>query len=348
MSIYSSTSTSSAGFDAPPSHEDPYRAIKSQPSEPLPPSYPDRGLRPGAEATGYGPSLSSAPRYPEAVAYLSLDLEFARVSEPFVEALAGFRLERRQLMEVVVPAERDKILGLRHHLETEQKQREPNYLPPILGRGDTILQSLGFTTEDVSRFRLDREDCLTFIGADGRARQYFVRIGLAMEGGFYFVVLLLTPPPRPPYMASTPSDRAAPQASGYYPSTAPQPAPLQDRRTHETTFPPRPGTQLPPSLNLGTHSRGSSIVAPLRAEQAHPFPYGASRSEQGSQPPQGGYQLPPIRAPSDEGRHHMHGWPGQSQQTPQPQQQYPSRDERSSRVDIGGLIEKPEGTGHMH
>jgi hypothetical protein len=231
----------------------------------------------------------------------------------------------RKLADVVVPNEAERISNIRNLLLGEQKRREPNYLPPILGRGDQIIQALGFSPEEVARFQANHQDYMTFI-ADGHPRPYHVRFGLAEEGSFFFVVMILSlryaPPPPPPHSISHAYDA--------------------DRHRAEAVQPSQPGQRPLSSGYAPTYAGASSTSAPTRSpyvpslvEQPHPPPPPPSlgqhlqHPQHMQHPPQPPFHLPPIRGQPDPAGHFI--------------EQNPRRKERSSRVDIGGLIDKPEG-----
>jgi hypothetical protein len=290
--------------------------------EPLAPRYPGRPTV--SDATLYS---TPQPTVPEPVAYLTMDLDFARVSETFVDALGGLR-NFRGLDDITSPAEREKVLDIRNRVYGEQKQREPNYLPPILGTGDQVLHRLGFTLEEVNRFELRHQDYLTFVTAGGVPRVYPVRLGLAKEGSFYFVVLLLGITPR-----------ELPNRSLH------EHGHLGTRRV-ETSIDlasrsgPGVAARMQPMQSPGISPIGPSAysASPNRAEFPGSGSYNTPRSEMPPglhQPPRSAFQLPPIRHPL--GRESSGGG-----------QNWTQRDERSTRVDIEGLIEKPEGPGRSH
>ncbi|KAK8932056.1 hypothetical protein VCV18_000587 [Metarhizium anisopliae] len=93
----------------------------------------------------------------------------------------------RSLGDVVLPAELEKVSQIQSHFNNEQKRREPNYLPPILGTGSQSIQGLGFTIEDFGRFPLNFHDHMAFVGSNGYARPMAIRAGLAKAGSFYFI-----------------------------------------------------------------------------------------------------------------------------------------------------------------
>ncbi|KAF4429993.1 Transcription activator of gluconeogenesis ERT1 [Fusarium acutatum] len=314
------------------------------PGEHMNPRYPERG--PNMDAPTFPPPLSAGPRGADPVAFLNMKLDFAKASPTFMEALGHVELQGQNLGDVVVPAEREKVASIRSQLIEEQTRKEPNYLPPILSRLDHIIQGLGFSAEDIGRFRLDRNEYLTFRATDGQPRHYPVRLGLEKEGSIYVVVMVLSLPPRHAYpLPSSPATREASHAYGSQPPT-PQslyrtpvpPGPPFDMprgRFSEVPLVSRPAavppTQLPAAINPGVAAGAGSIsyaASPSHTEYGGPPSYNVPRSElppASVYRPQAAFQLPPIRAQ-----------PGPEQPRPR------TREERPNRVDIGGLIDKPD------
>ncbi|KAG7416389.1 hypothetical protein LZL87_004738 [Fusarium oxysporum] len=314
------------------------------PGEHMNPRYPERG--PNMDAPTFPPPLSVGPRGADPVAFLNMKMDFAKASPAFMEAVGHVELQGQNLGDVVVPAEREKVVSIRSQLIEEQTRKEPNYLPPILSRLDHIIQGLGFGAEDIGRFQLDRNEYLTFRAADGQPRQYPVRLGLEKEGSIYVVVIVLSLPPRHAYpLPSSPATREASHAYGSQPPT-PQslyrtpvpPGPLFDMprgRFNEVPLVSRPAavppTQLPANINPGVAAGAGSTsyaASPSHTEYGGPPSYNVPRSElppASVYRPQAAFQLPPIRAQ-----------PGPEQPRPR------TREERSNRVDIGGLIDKPD------
>ena len=136
-------------------------------------------------------------------------MDIVNASQTFIETTGIFEFRGRNLLDVVSRSDLEKIYALRNQLSAEQKRKEPNYLPPILGRGDDLIYSLGFSVEDIARFRLDRQDHLNLVGNDGRSRSLPVSVGLAKAESFYFVVLVLNIDARAPYPSPSPRTREA-------------------------------------------------------------------------------------------------------------------------------------------
>ncbi|RDA88761.1 hypothetical protein CP532_4123 [Ophiocordyceps camponoti-leonardi (nom. inval.)] len=315
-------------------------------------------------ADAYGcsppPSSSSSSSSVAPIAYLTMGMEFAKASPTFVEAVGALSLTGRKLADVVACSELERIRGMQSRLVAEQKRREPNYLPPILGLGGPAFQGVGFSPEDVIRFPLSMQEQLTFVGPDGYQRPHPLRVGLGREGSFFFVVMLLTvvpPPTRYPHQQPG-QNRVSPVAS--YPGM-PSPYEAFDPVRHRVSEggaspgmrPPLPGQQnqpsaaaaggrtasspgvMSPASPYASRNRYSSGPAPSPTEPLSSF---AAGNRSGAQ--SGRIQLPPIRAPPPP--------PPPSDRRPSSgpwQQQQQGRDERSGRVDIGGLIDKPEGSG---
>lgn len=290
--------------------------------------------------------------YPEPVAYLTMGMEFAKASPTFLEAIGAVNVTGRRLGDVAAGTEAEKISLMQSRLVDEQKRREPNYLPPILGLGGLAFQGMGFGDEDVTRFPLNIQDQLAFVGPDGYARHYPLRVGLGKEGSFFFVVMLLSLPPRYPHPASMRIHAAGPYhgLAGSPEAVGPRAAasgPAFDPIRHRVGGSPM-NLRSPLSLqNLA--SRASPAASPGVASPVSPYGVlaGAGRGPPDQAPhgpgASGGllpsfagragqqrFQLPPIRAHSEQRPAPATGGPGWR------------RDERLGRVDIEGLIDRPE------
>ncbi|KAI0171825.1 hypothetical protein GGR52DRAFT_442812 [Hypoxylon sp. FL1284] len=347
VSLYSPSSAVSAMYEDPLRRSQSYRVLKSQPSDPAPPRYIERGST--SDANIYPTPISIPSRAPEPVAFLTTDLEIARASRTFFEAVGTQSVAGRRLMDAVSPVDRDRVVTLQRSLQDEQGRKEPNYLPPIFGKqeAERVIHGLPFSPESISRFQLDRQDFFTFIADDGQPRQHAVRVGLAKENSIYFVVLLLLVRPFP-------HPSPSPHSREFSYSFQPQPQPYAQLTPLSASFDPgRPRfgesprenaytPRQPPTPALGsglTPGTSPSVpsyppAAPARVElQPGPSQH-IPRSELSvARPPQQvELQLPPIRGP------------GQGQANPPGDVQGWQRDDRSGRVDIGGLIEKPESS----
>ncbi|RYP44739.1 hypothetical protein DL768_008844 [Monosporascus sp. mg162] len=342
VSLISPGAVAAVPLDDPLRRSQSYRVLKSYPNEPVASRYIERGS--AVDANIFPPPLSIPQRAVEPVAFLTTDLEFAKASSSFVEAVGSQAIMGRRLVEVVNPGERDRVLALQRALQEEQGRIEPNYLPPIYGKQETerVIQGLPFSQESVSRFQLDRYDVLTFATPDGQQRSLPLRIGLAKEDSIYFVVILLTPRPQPfPHPPPSPHNRE------WWYSTPPQPftqltpvsasfGPARQRFGEsplESVFSPRqpdtPATIMPgPSPGVSPNIPSYAASTAVRGE--HPCgTYHIPRSElpaTRAHPPTE-FQLPPIRNQPPMGLPSDPAWP---------------REDRGSRVDIGGLIDKPD------
>ncbi|KAI1083438.1 hypothetical protein F5B20DRAFT_405988 [Whalleya microplaca] len=346
VSLYSPVGAGSVTFEDPLRRSQSYRVLKSQPNDPIGPRYLERGS--AADANVFPPPLSiPPPRAPELVAFLTTDLEISKASRTFIESVGSQSILGRKLLDVVSPNERDRVAALQRSLQDEQARKEPNYLPPIFVKqeAERVIQALPFSSESISRFPLDRQDFFTFIAADGQPRPYPIRLGLAKENSIYFVVMLLSPTTRP-FPHPSPSPHARDMYSFHpqpYNQLTPVSASFDPGRSRfgelprETAYTPRqPSTPshmisgLSPGMSpsVSTYSASSSARHEHPAGPSHQIP----RSElPTTRPPQQvEYQLPPIRGqggPAQAGSLEDAAWP---------------RDDRTGRVDIGGLIDKPE------
>ncbi|KAF9881595.1 hypothetical protein CkaCkLH20_00741 [Colletotrichum karsti] len=348
LSLYSSGGPIS-GYDDPIRRSHSYRVLKSQPSEPLPPRYLERASP--ADANLYAPPLTAAAvpgGVPEPVVFLTMELDIARASQSFADAIGIPNVRGRKLSDIVIPSEREKVQSYQRQMQDERARKEPNYLPPIFGQHEQerVFESLRFETDEIARFQLDRQDFFAFASIDGQLRSYPIRMGLAKQESIYFIVLLLNAHPRYPYPSPSPHARDIP-----YSSYQQQPPPQQQAyaqhtpvsatfeparpRFGESALAPRPSPGQPPHMTSGLSPGVSPGMPSYAASPSRPdYPVGPSsyqipRSElpPTTRPPQPSFQLPPIRA----GPH----------QPPQPEPSW-QRDDRSGRVDIGGLLENPD------
>ncbi|KAI1658027.1 hypothetical protein F4813DRAFT_68284 [Daldinia decipiens] len=344
VSLYSPISAVSASYEDPLRRNHSYRVLKSQPSgDPIPPRFIERGS--ASDANIFPAPISIPPRAQEPVAFLTTDLEIMGASGTFMEAVGVRSVMGRRLLDVVNPGERDRVFALQRSLQEEQGKKEPNYLPPIFGKEEAarVIQALPFSPESISRFQLDRHDFFNFVGGDGQLRPYPIRVGLAKEDSIYFVVLLLLNRPAQPFPHPSPSPHARDfqysfqsyaqltPISSSFDSIRPRYGESSREGAYTPRQPPTPAPMasgLTPSISPNVSSYSASTPSRIEppAGPSHHIP----RSELSivRPPQQVEYQLPPIR--------------GQSQAGPPGEPSSWQRDDRSSRVDIGGLIEKPD------
>ncbi|KAK0722167.1 hypothetical protein B0T26DRAFT_642510 [Lasiosphaeria miniovina] len=340
QSLYSPGSSIGMAYEENIRRTQSYRVLKSQPAETIAPRFPDRGSV--SDANIFPAPLSISTRPPELAAFLTVDFEFAKSSSTFRDAIGRQSLSGFKLADFLAPGDREKASSLQQMVHNDQKRKDPTYLPPILGMGkdERVIQALGFSSEEISRYPLDWHEVVTFVGHDGQARQVSMQMGLVKKESVYFVVVVLSLPTRQ-FQYPTPSPNPREMSYSYQPLQQPysQPTPVsatfdpRGSRPGDGGYGPRqaaaPGA--PPSLMLGLSPglASSYTASPSRPDYPVPGPpYQVPRSElhtaihthQGVP-----YQLPPIR--------NQH--PNASQQEPS----YQPRAERS-RVDIGGLLDR--------
>lgn len=364
------------GYDDPIRRSQSHRVLKSQQSEPLGPRYIERAAP--SDAGMYAPaSLAIATSAPEPVAYLSPNLEIVRASPTFIDAVGMPGVRGRSLFDIIASSEGPKVQRLQVSMQEERGRKDPMYLPPIFGKDHEarVFETLRYDAEELSRIPMDRHEVLVFVAADGQRRPYQVRLGSAKRDSIYFVALSLHIPGGFPY--STPSPHARdmpynwpPQAS-VHSQQQQQPGPPQyghppmhggyevGQRYGEAPMPPRPGTAgPPPQIMTGLPSSVGAAYSPgivpgMSAYAASPSRPDYAIGSTSSHIPRS--ELPPAgRAPPPPPQQHSQPQPQQQYQLPpirsSPQQSVGSRheapparrDERSGRVDIGGLIDKPD------
>lgn len=349
-----------------------YRVLKSQPPEPLAPRLLERGSTSGANIFPSPLHIPSRPSEP--VAFLTMDLEVAKTSSTFLDAIGRAAVQGLRITDLLVPEDRSRMVAMQRQMQEEQMRREPNYLPPMYVKQEEekVFRALGFSREELAPYALDMVDNLRFTDQTGQARSVQARLGLAKYGSIFFIVVAVSTGFRP-FPTPSPQNRD-PREIGYsYPAPQipyAQPTPVsatfehgRGRSTSDVAYgvPRQPGT--PSGVIPGLSPRLSSAYA---ASPGRPdYPSGPSsfipRSELSSapRPPQpAGYQLPPIRSqqqPQYQPQAHtqlqpqsQHQYPPplpHAQQSVSPEQNW-SRDDRQ-RVDIGGLIDRPEPS-HRH
>ena len=295
----------------------------------------------------YGQSIPQTPRMfaPQepTCAYLNMEMQIAKASPGFSETIGLQSVVSRKLQDIVSASDRDKMSRLQEILEEERREREPNYLPPIYLKieEDRLIQSISFGPDDIAQFGMDHQERLTFQGPEGQQRTFQVRIGLAKRESTYFVVLLLDIPATPqPYLPPSSFSRDSPygfmaQQAAQQPNLIPSPymtnPSFGDTRGETAAYRTQGvlGSNIPPSMNISTFAQPQIRQDYYQSQNPYPSPRGEPPQ---SQPNPHGHdlQLPPIRGPRHEGV---------------AADLARRRDDRSNRVDIGGLLERRDHAG---
>ncbi|RKU45054.1 hypothetical protein DL546_006772 [Coniochaeta pulveracea] len=349
-----------------------YRVLKSQPPEQTVPRFLERAS--GVDANIFpapGPPLSIYTKPPpEPAAFLTMDFDIAKASSTFMEALARGHVQGLKLIDVVAHNDREKVLNHQRQLHDEQRRRDPSYLPPIFGKQeeDRVIQALSFSSEEVGRYSLDKEDFLTFMTKDGQQRVYPVRIGLAKQDSIYFVVVRLWMAMRgfPPLTPSANPRDIGPSSSFHQPisTSMPVPQPYPQPTPVSATFDLR--QQRADDSSAAGYASGRSVqqphvaMAPKMADHSSGFraslPSALSPTRPEYSTSQAPYHIPRIDSAIDTATARRHSNsafqlpPILPQQPPVPsramEQSYhsveparPPRDARS-RVGIEGLIDQ--------
>ncbi|KAF8861769.1 hypothetical protein BDZ45DRAFT_687310 [Acephala macrosclerotiorum] len=329
-----------------------YRVLKSQGGGPMggpmAPRYIDHANP--TDANIYGGSMQPARMVPSqepACAYLNLEMQIVKATPSFGETIGVPSVYQRKLQDIVSPNDREKVARLQRGFEDERHEREPNILPPIYlvkFEDERVIQSLTFGPEEIGQSRSDRPETFTFHAPDGQQRTFHTRIGLAKRESTYYIVLLI-------HVPATPQTFQQPATSPYSRESWSRDSQQQyGYQTPQQTFPQNPSiSPYTPTAGFGDprgdmtayrtpgplgpnipQSAGMSFASQAPPRPDYPqgqTPYQTPRSELRAAPaqqPQHDLQLPPIRDQRSE---------GSSMQR---------RDDRSGRVDIGGLLETPD------
>ncbi|KAK0120865.1 hypothetical protein ONS96_011065 [Cadophora gregata f. sp. sojae] len=358
LSLYASSDPSPFGQD-PLQRSGSYRVLKSQGGPmgggPMGPRFLEHASP--ADANIYGapmpPTPRTVPSYEPPCAYLTMEMQFSKTTQSFGETIGVQSIQSRRLQDVVSVNDRDKVARLQRIFEDERRDREPNYLPPIYlakFEEDHVIQSVGFGQDEIGMVRTERQEMFTFQAPDGQQRTFQVRLGLAKRDSTYFIILLLVLPATPQTFhqpSSSPFSRETYSRDSQYGYQTPQQG--YQHSQGASPFGPTPGFGDPrgdmsayrtpgalgPSITSSASMTG--FAQPQRPEYPQvPAPYQTPRSElpqtQGQMQSQRPHdlQLPPIRDQRGEA----------SSMDPTRR-----RDDRSGRVDIGGLLEQPGRRG---
>lgn len=279
----------------------------------------------------YRAEVQSLQPVEEPVVYMRTNMEIVKASASFSEAIGVAGFAGRRIIDMVAPETSETMMELCNALNTEQKRREPTYLPPIFDKGEEAARALSFAPEMVSRIEFNHSAYATFRAHDGQPRSYPIRIGLVKEGSFFFIAVLLSVQSRLLYQPAAPQPRHAghtlPRASLMY--GTPTPMDAAHRRFSDGSSALRREVGLPAQATLQRTSPTSAYQSvysptPHTGDYTRPSPLQIPRSELGTplvaRPSASQYTLPPIRSLAGRAR------------------DSPDRDDAPRRVTIGGLI----------
>ncbi|KAH6676592.1 hypothetical protein B0J14DRAFT_476513 [Halenospora varia] len=356
LSLYApGEGTMSAGYSEGLQRSGSYRILKSTPSYPIAPRNLEHASARDANIYGMpGPGPRMIQTQEPLCAFLTMDMHVVKATTTFSETIATPMIIGRKLLDIVSGSDREKVARLQRILEEERRQRDPTYLPPIYARMDeqTHIQSVPFALDEMGMGRSDHQEMFIFSGAEGQHRAIPARLTLAKKESTYFIVMFLALPQTP----QTPQAFQQPSLSPYTRESYSresqsqygfQPGPQPYVQSQGPPFVANPGyansrpesmsyrAPAPPGQNAPFPASMPPFAAtPARSEyHPHQNPFETTpRSELGQSQPQRQHdlQLPPIR--DQRGEQSSMG-------------SAPRRDDRSSRVDIGGLLEKPHGPG---
>ncbi|TVY16531.1 hypothetical protein LARI1_G005218 [Lachnellula arida] len=338
LSFHSAEASMTPAFSSDSLHRSgSYRVLKSQ--GPLAPRYMDHAS--SADANMFGGSMPPAPRmlptHEPLCAYLTKEMQIAKVTRSFGDAVGLQAVVGKRLQDITVANDREKVMRLQRILEDERRAREPSYLPPIFSKyeEDRIIKSVGFGPDEIGQLQLEHQELVTFQGSEGQ-QLLQARFGLAKRESTYFIAVIFQVP--------------ATSQTSYQPFARDYPRESQyGYQTPQQVFPPGPSSFAPNPVY--GDPRGDSIyrasvpnvpitsgMPPFSQPQTRPDyspqsqnPYQTPRSEVAPGQParQHDLQLPPIRD-------HR----GEASAANMSRRQ----DDRTGRLDIGGLLEHPHTT----
>jgi hypothetical protein len=351
LSLYSPVASMTPAFGGDSIHRSgSYRVLKSQ--GPLAPRYLEHAS--SVDANMFGGSMIPAPPMLSSqeplYAYLSMEMQIAKATRSFGDTVGLQAVVGRRLQDIVSVNDREKVARLQRILEDERRAREPTYLPPIFHKyeEDRIIQSVGFRPDEIGQLQLEHQELITFQGPEGQQQPLQARFGLAKKESTYFIAVVFQVP-APPQTFHRPSQlpyaRDYPRESQYGYQASQQPFPPSQG---QSSFIPNPAFGDPRGDSMTYRASGplgpsipisSSSMPPFSQPQTRPDyssqgqnPYQTPRSElaQGQPQRQHDLQLPPIRDQRGEAS---------------AVDMLRRRDDRTYRVDIGGLLEQPRTRG---
>ncbi|KFY11050.1 hypothetical protein V492_04702 [Pseudogymnoascus sp. VKM F-4246] len=315
-----------------------YRVLKSQVSPNLP-RYLEHASP--SDANLFPPPATARPQEPPAL-YLTPSLRIARASPAFSHATGIPSPVARSLHDILAPASRPSAAHIQRIFDDLRQAREPHYLPPIFGSGEEarVISGAGITEEDVAHVPVEAREVLGFQGASGEIRAFEVGLGLGRREGIFFVMLRLLGAVQMQTQVQTPMQMGG--GSGYGGDTmfgGPQqglgPQQGHPQMGYQPVRPGYGGGQGHGQQSLGQGQQGFSSMQSSQSQglsqsqgqvqgQGQYAPPPSSRSTE-----QRALLLPPIRMRESEGAGSSGAPHGGGRR-------------RSSRVDIGGLLEGPE------
>ncbi|PVH72618.1 hypothetical protein DL98DRAFT_67842 [Cadophora sp. DSE1049] len=321
---------------------------------PIAAKYPEHAS--SADANMVSGSIIPTPRIlPQEpiCAYLTMEMQIVKTNQAVIDTI-GFRpLVSRKLQEVVGINDREKVMRLQRALEEERHKREPNFLPPIFLKfeEERVILSVGFDPDDVGQLQLNLnlQEILTFHGPDGQQHAFQARFGVTKKQSTFFIALIL-------HLPATPQTFHQPARSPYSRESYPR----------EPQYVYQPPQQLFPQTNQGSSlfipspvfagARRKSMAfrtpGPLRPHMpssTNMLPFVQLHTRPDIPPNQNPYQQTPRSAMSQAQPQSQH--PLQLAPIRDPRGEVSSldfarqRNDRTSRVDIRGLLEKPHTPG---
>lgn len=270
-------------------------------------------------------------------AFLTLDFLIERTSRSLNEVLSMPDLTGQRLFDLIVGDDRQRVFRIQNDFQHERQQRDSGYLPPIYPPDrdrERIINSLGMSADEMSQFRLDRQETVTFQPPGTYlTRRFPIRMGLEKIESTWFVVLVISIPqvqqdmrpvyPQNPHMQQVPQyGNSSPQHSEFSSRTGSFGSyggmPFDPRLRDQMPVQPgpygavnpydRPGGNVPahqmqqaqmmtPSYAQSFPSPGYPMQQPRDTPRSH---HPTTTQPQPSAPPprSNEFQLPPIRAAS--------------------------------------------------
>lgn len=274
-------------------------------------------LRSYARTSAYPSAYpGSRPLQTQLFAFLNLEMQFLKVSEPLRALLGGGQeILDRPLGDFVAPIFAIAVQRVQSELRAERTQCEPTYLPAIYPEQQeraAVRDHEPDAAESLSSSFHDRQDVYTFRIAGRHLEQFQVRIRLARTSTFFATMILYRLPPPPPQsiqpmVASSPYARGTQYGLGGPSSPARSPYDASNPDSPFTTLPTALMTTLPPPSSIPASS-SMQVSYMYGSEQGAYFPRTTMHPPP---PPPQAYPSGPMQRPTTAQDQSRRGGPGE-------------------------------------
>ena len=210
---------------------------------------------------------------------------------------------------------------------------------------DRAIGSAGFGADDLRNINFDRSENITFPGTDGQQRSFRISFGLAKRESTFFIGMLVNVPPTPQVYQPSPTAYSPYARDPQYGFQAPPIYQQTPSPSHLQSSPfgdPRADVAFRTAGPLGQNVPQSSAHMSAYAQHFPRSDYAPSHTAAAYQVPRSELQQAPIQTSQPPHQRDLQLAPIRDQGAP-PMDPARAREDRG-RLDIGGLIDRPESS----